>query len=97
MAARKKKGDGRETIKKNSSPQAQPDADAFISDLNLIGALAQKFVSLLSEHADSVQIICTKLEPNGTTSMIHIGSGNVYARAQSMRSVLAKWESLEVI
>lgn len=97
MASRKKKDGDKEPIKKNSAPQPRPDVDASNSELELIGMLAKKFVSVLSEHADTVQIVCTKLEANGLTSMVHIGSGNLYARAQSMRSVLAKWESLEAI
>jgi hypothetical protein len=41
----------------------------------------------LSEHFDSVQIICTKHE-HGRTGLFHAGCGNRYARLGSAREFL---------
>ena len=42
----------------------------------------------LTEFADAVQVHCTWLTPNGTTSIYHLGSGNWYARTGMARHFL---------
>lgn len=51
-------------------------------------ALVRKHLDLLSEHFDTVQIFCTRYNPNkttdsdedGTTSRVNMGIGNFFAR-----------------
>lgn len=42
----------------------------------------------LSEHFDSVQIICTRRDKSGGTPLTHAGKGNWYAREGSVREWL---------
>lgn len=52
--------------------------------------LVRKHLDLLSEHFDSVQIFCTRYNPNklegdpsgedGTTTRVNMGVGNFFAR-----------------
>jgi len=44
----------------------------------------------LSEHFDSVQIICTKLCPDGSTDWVAWGKGDFYARKGACRDFLEK-------
>lgn len=46
----------------------------------------------MSEHFDSVQIIATKLMPDGSTRMRPYGEGNWYARYGSVRDWLKREE-----
>lgn len=46
----------------------------------------------LSEHFDSVQIIATKLQPDGSTRMRPYGEGNWFSRYGSVRDWLKREE-----
>lgn len=45
-----------------------------------------RHVHQLSEHFDTVQILATRLLPNGDTRMYDCGSGNTLARVEHARS-----------
>jgi len=42
--------------------------------------MLDKHCNVLSEHCDSVQILASWLNPDGTTSSVSRGSGNWFAR-----------------
>lgn len=96
MADKKRKKKPAE-IAKNSGPKADVQKKGQNEELDLLGQLAQAFILKLSEHCDTCQFVCTKLEINGLTSLVHVGSGNVYARAKSMESVIGRWSDAGVI
>lgn len=50
--------------------------------------LLRKHVNMLSEHFDSVQIVCTALLPDNQTERYVNGSGNWYARVGSVKGWL---------
>lgn len=78
-------------LKKNSAPKADVQKEQSNIELDALAVFAQALIIKLSEHCDTCQVICTKLEPNGYTSMVHVGSGNVYARKASMECVIDRW------
>ncbi len=59
--------------------EPEPPSDADIVNTHLNG---------LSEHFDSVQILATRLEPDGRTVATILGSGNWYARTGLARFFL---------
>lgn len=42
--------------------------------------MMRRHVSQLSEHVSSIQVCATVLNPNGSTSFINMGSGDMFAR-----------------
>lgn len=54
-----------------------------------IGEMIARHVVQLSEHVTSIQVVATKLEADGTTIRFSYGSGDMYARAKSMETLLA--------
>ena len=54
-----------------------------------VQAMIARHVVQLSEHLSSVQIVCTKLEPNGTTTFFKFGSGDLFARAKACETFLS--------
>lgn len=54
-----------------------------------IGEMIARHVVQLSEHVTSIQVVATKLEADGTTTRFSYGSGDMYARAKSMETLLA--------
>lgn len=49
-------------------------------------------VAGLSEHFDSVQVVCTRSETDGSWSMYMKGAGNYFARVGSVREWLLRDE-----
>lgn len=49
-----------------------------------------RHVVQLSEHASSVQIICTKVESNGSTTLFTLGVGDIYARVKACETYLCR-------
>lgn len=66
------------SIKKNSRPNPRPMTDQ--QKFTAASDMVRRHVSQLSEHFDSVTILCTRLEPNGSTSAHINGSGDIKAR-----------------
>ncbi len=52
----------------------------------------RKCLGLLAEHYSSVQIIATRLEPNGSTSLDLIGTGDYYARLGACNAFMQRAE-----
>jgi len=52
-----------------------------------------RHVVQLSEHVSSVQIICTKLEADGNTTLFTFGNGDLYARAKACETFLNRIQS----
>lgn len=48
-----------------------------------IGEMIARHVSQLSEHLTSVQVVGTKLEANGLSTLFSFGSGDLYARSHA--------------
>ncbi len=59
--------------------------------------MMRKMSGILSEHFDTVQIICLKLEPNGTTSRYNHGSGLLHARVQGCESWIGQCHTSDVM
>lgn len=59
-----------------------------------IEKLIADMCNVLSEHTDSVQIICTTMEPDGSTTLISNGEGNAHARKDACRSWLKQADKL---
>lgn len=57
-----------------------------------IGEMIARHVAQLSEHVTTVQVICTNIESDGTTSRFAYGSGDMYARAKAMEVLLERME-----
>lgn len=53
-----------------------------------LAALLKRHANMLAEHFSSVQIIATKLEPDGGTRGFGQGSGDWYARLGAARAFL---------
>lgn len=57
-----------------------PDPLSEEQRTDLLNEMLARHTNILAEHFSSVQIICTKLEPDGNTRRFHKGSGDFYAR-----------------
>lgn len=66
---------------KNSKP-GKPYRRSLDRSLNLQAGQEQlaRHVSQLEEHFTSIQIIATRVELDGSTTMHRLGSGDIYAR-----------------
>lgn len=51
--------------------------------------------AVLSEHFDAVQIVVSKIQPNGSTRCLKSGTGNWYAR-QAMCSEFVREDAAEL-
>lgn len=49
------------------------------------GELIRSTVSKLSEHWECVEVLVSRLKPNGGTESRYLGSGNYYARKEMCR------------
>lgn len=69
-------------IKKNSGPNKAPlrQDQLHVSAAEMIA----RHVVQLSEHFETVQIVCTDNTPNGETIWFANGKGNDFARAKSL-------------
>jgi hypothetical protein len=52
--------------------------------------MIDKHLSMLSEHFDTVQILCSRVGPNGGTETWTRGSGNILAREQHARDFVRR-------
>ena len=64
--------------RKNSRPRRRPPTQRELVDNT--GKIIQALVSQISEHATSVQVVGTILQPNGSTVPFAYGLGDIYAR-----------------
>lgn len=75
-------------INKNSAPaKRRPLTDAQID--KGIAEMVIRHVGILSEHLDSVQIMGTRVKPDGSTQAYVFGAGNQYARMQIAEEYLS--------
>lgn len=68
-----------------ASAEDEPDA---VELLRLHRLEVSNQALLLTEHFDSVQIIVTVRNEDGTTGLFAVGNGNIYARYGSVRDWL---------
>ncbi len=56
--------------------------------------MIQRHANMLAEHFSSVQIVATKVEPNGATSDYAAGSGDLHARVHMTGCWVGKVEGM---
>lgn len=60
-----------------------------------VSEMIARHVVQLSEHVSSVEIICTKVESDGTTTPFFFGSGDLFARAKACETFLSRIHAAE--
>ena len=68
-------------IIKNSGPKRRAPRPPQVNVA--LPGLLKRHCAMLVEHFDTIQIVATKLESDGSTSRINCGSGNSFARVFS--------------
>lgn len=61
------------------------DSNSYDECATAMNQLLRNVASQLAEHFDSVQIVTTKLNPDGTTSWNTGGAGDYFARKEACR------------
>lgn len=61
---------------------------------DIVEKLADKLVSELGEHCDSVRVFCTMNEGNGETASYTVGDGNFHAQTGQVKEWLIRQDEI---